>query len=211
VGDFDVIPCCGTHVRATGELGAIKVLKWEKVKNTHRVYFVVGMRAVQDYALKHDTVAELATRFTTGITEVGAKVDKLVAENQSYKKSARAMSKRLAALEAESLLGDADETPAGVRVVARVVDGGGEYARALSSALRAMAKTVAVVGSDDGTVVCAASDDVGLDIAAVAVPRAKELGGSGGGKGSFAQLKLPDGTAVADYVEGIGNHVRSSL
>jgi alanyl-tRNA synthetase len=211
VADFDVIPCCGTHVRATGELGAIKVLKWEKVKGgNHRVHFVAGARALADYALKHDIASRLAGRFTTAVAEVEAKVEKLSAEHQAQKKRLRAMSLRLAAVEAAELL---DGAPAAgdVKVVTCRLEGDGDYARAVSTALKSSPKTVAVLGAADGTVVCSVSDDVELDIAAIAVPRAKELGGSGGGKGAFAQLKLPGGADVKAFIEGITEDVRSSL
>jgi alanyl-tRNA synthetase len=193
VEGFDVVPCCGTHVRAAGELGVIKVLKSEKVKGTQRVYFKVGRRALADYASKHAIVTDLANRFTTGTSEVGAKVDKIVAESQSHKKAVKLLSQKLAALEQGELLAEAEDV-GGVRLIARVVEGDGAYARAA-----------------DGTVICSASDDVDVDIAALAVPRAKDLGGSGGGKGAFAQIKLPDGTGVREFIEGIENDVRSSL
>jgi alanyl-tRNA synthetase len=210
VDGFDVVPCCGTHVRTTGELGVVKVLKHEKVKGTQRVYFKAGRRALADYACKHAIVTELANRFTTGTSEVGAKVDKVVAESQSHKKTVKMLSQKLAALEKSELL-DAAEDVGGVRFVARVVEGDGSYARMLSSGLKSEPKTVAILGAADGTVIVSASDDVGVDVAGLAVPRAKELGGSGGGKGSFAQVKLPDGVSVAEFIEGIGSDVRSSL
>jgi len=210
VGGFDVIPCCGTHVRATGELGLIKVLKWEKVKAATRVHFKVGRRALADYAHKHDVVSELSNRFTTGTTEVLAKVDKLVAENQSSRKSLKAMSQKLAALEMDELLAAAQ--PVGeARLVVRLVDGDGAHARALSSALKSAAGVVAILGAADGTVVCSASDGVGVDVASGAVARATEMGGSGGGRGSFAQVKLPPDADVGAFIEQVGDDVKSKL
>lgn len=210
VEGFDVVPCCGTHVRATGELGVIKVLKHEKVKGTERVHFKVGRRALADYAHKHAIVTDLANRFTTGTSEVGAKVDKLVAEGQAHKKTVKAFAQRLAALEKEELLAAADEV-GGVRVIAHLVEGDGGYVRVLSSGLKPEPRTVAILGAPDGTVILSASDDVALDVAGLAVPRAKALGGAGGGKGAFAQIKLPDGVSVSDFIQGVENDVRSSL
>jgi alanyl-tRNA synthetase len=210
VEGFDVIPCCGTHVRSTGELGLVKVLRWEKVKGTQRVHFKVGRRALADFELKHGVVQELAARFTTGTTEILARVDKLMAENQSAKKTLRALSQRLAELERKVLLAGA-ETIGAVRLVARVVDGDGGYARALSNALRSGANTIAILAATDGTVVCAASDGLAVDVAASALARAAQAGGSGGGKGGFAQVKLPAGADVQDFINQVGDDVRSTL
>jgi len=49
IKDFDLDPCGGTHVRTTGEVGMIKILSWEKVRNNIRCTFVVGKRALYDY------------------------------------------------------------------------------------------------------------------------------------------------------------------
>jgi alanyl-tRNA synthetase len=180
------------------------------VKGAQRVHFRVGRRALSDYAQKHAIVQELANRFTTGATEISSKVDKLVAENQSHKKTVKALSQRLAELEQGALLASAQ--PVGdVRVIVRVVEGDGGYARMLASALQSKANTIAVLGAADGTVVCAASDDLSIDIATAAVARAKKLGGSGGGKPAFAQLRLPEGSSVDEFVEQVGNDVKSKM
>jgi alanyl-tRNA synthetase len=210
VDGFDVVPCCGTHVRATAELGLIKVLKSERVKSTQRVHFKVGRRALADYILKHDIVHGLATRFTTGVVEVPARVEKLVAENQSQKKATKTLSQKLAALEQDGMLAAA-ETVGDVRLIVCMVDGDGGYVRLLATALKSQSQTIAILGAGDGTVVCSASDDVAMDIATGAVERAKGIGASGGGKGSFAQLKLPADADVDEFIKQVGNDVKTSI
>ncbi len=210
IDGFDVVPCCGTHVRATGELGLIKVLKSERVKGTQRVYFKVGRRALADYVNKHDIMQDLATRFTTGVGEVPARVEKLVTENQSQKKIVKTLSLKLAAHERDEMLAAA-ETVGDVRVIVCMVDGDGGYARLLSSEFRSQPRTIAILGAGDGTVVCSASDDVAMDIATGAVARAKEIGAGGGGKGTFAQLKLPADADIEDFIKQVGNDVKNSV
>ena len=46
IRDFDLNACGGTHVRSTGQIGAILLRKTEKVKQGVRVEFVCGLRAV---------------------------------------------------------------------------------------------------------------------------------------------------------------------
>jgi len=46
---LDTSACCGTHVRSTGELGIIKLLKTEKQRGHTRLFFKCGMRALKDY------------------------------------------------------------------------------------------------------------------------------------------------------------------
>ena len=209
VGDFDLIPCCGTHVNATGELAAIKVLKAERVKNKQRVHFLVGRRAVADYGDKHSVVQALAIRFTTGVAEVGAKVDKLIAENQSAKKRVKLVSQRLADFESSTLAESADTLSSGCCLVVHFDESAdGAYLRMLSTRLCAHAGVVSILGAGDGTVLCAAAQNIDVDLATPASEMVKQAGGSGGGKGGFAQLKLPANADISEFLGKVEAHVR---
>ena len=84
------------------------------------------------------------------------------------------------------------------------------YIRALAGEFQAESGVVAILGAADGSVVCAASRDLTLDLAADVAAIARELGGSGGGKGGFAQLKL-DAARVDELLRRIDAHVRTRL
>ena len=207
VRDFDIIPCCGTHVRSTGELGMVKVLKTEKVKTFQRVYFKVGGRALADYRDKHAVLQELSRRLTTAPLELCAKVERLLDDAQAGMKREKALVQRLAAAESERLLGSDDGSRPRL-VVHR--ESTPALARAIATELQKPAGTIAIVGADDGAVVCVTSHELGLDIATHAAALARELGGSGGGKGGFAQVKV-DPAQVATFMERMAEHVRSQL
>ncbi|HKW14893.1 MAG TPA: alanyl-tRNA editing protein, partial [Candidatus Krumholzibacteria bacterium] len=204
VRDFDVIPCCGTHVRTTGELGMIKVLKTEKVRNFHRVHFKVGVRALADYREKHAILQELSQRLTTAPLDVNAKVQRLLDDARTGDKRFKAVIQRLAAADAERLLKEHGATP---RVVShREPDPA--LARAVATEMQKVPGTIAIIGADDGSVVCVSSHELGVDLATPASTLAKELGGSGGGKGGFAQIKV-DPAQVNAFLERMTTDVRS--
>ena len=50
IPDWDVSACGGTHTRRTGEVGAIKIVRWEKVRGNLRFEFLCGARALHDHA-----------------------------------------------------------------------------------------------------------------------------------------------------------------
>lgn len=208
VRDFDSIPCCGTHVRSTGELGLVKVLKSERVKKTQRVHFKVGLRALDDYKEKHAIVQALANRLTTAPADVLTRIERLVEESQTGTKRAKALVQRLAAAEKAGRLENAARV--GVHRVVAIRDADPAYARALAAELQNETGVVAIVGADDGSVVCATSRDVQLDLAADVAAMARDLGGSGGGKGGFAQLKV-DAARVDELLRRIDAHVRTRL
>jgi alanyl-tRNA synthetase len=209
VSGFDVIGCCGTHVRRTGELGVIKVLKYEKAKGAHRVFFKVGNRALMDYREKHEIARRLANRFTTSVDCLEEKIDKLQGEGQGYRKSLQKMSKKLAALEARELVENA-RIVGGRRFIVELLAGyNEEYARQLASELKLQPNTISIVATDQGTVICNASKDIAADISTPLVERAKSVGGSGGGKGGFASVRLPDSVSVATFLEDAFSDIKN--
>ncbi|GAH44716.1 unnamed protein product, partial [marine sediment metagenome] len=64
VSDFDFSACGGTHVRRAGEIGLIKILKLERIRNNIRFEFICGKRTLEDYLWKNRILRELSTRFT---------------------------------------------------------------------------------------------------------------------------------------------------
>jgi len=211
VKDFDVIPCCGTHVRTTGELGLIKILKSENAKGVRRVQFKVGQRALQDYRNKHEIVQSLGGRLTTSADDIEAKVEKLITDGQRTKKDVKRLSQSLAVHETKLLLGEAEINSDARFVVRYFPDHGDEFLRMVSTALKREPRTVVVIGAASGAVICSASDELAVDFSALAVEPAKAAGGSGGGKGAYAQLMLPGGADVSRFVEEIANNVKKSL
>lgn len=209
VRDFDAIPCCGTHVRSTGELGLVKVLRAERVKQLHRVHFKVGQRALDDYREKHGIVQSLANRLTTSAADLMHKVERLADESQAAGKRTKQLVQRLAEAQKPSLLAGA--TMVGAHRVVVYRDADAALVRALATELQSEPGTIALLGADDGTVVCATARDLTLDLATTASALARELGGSGGGKGGFAQLKLENGARVDELLARMRTYVSEHL
>jgi len=55
----DMCACCGTHVKRTGEVGIIKIIKVEKHKGMCRIFFKCGKRALEDYNTKQNIISQL--------------------------------------------------------------------------------------------------------------------------------------------------------
>jgi len=70
IADFDLTACGGTHVRATGQIGAILLRKIEKVKQGVRVEFVCGLRAVNTARLDYSTLTEAAALYSSHIHDI---------------------------------------------------------------------------------------------------------------------------------------------
>jgi len=109
VSDFDYSACGGTHPRRTGEIGTIKIIKWEKIRNNIRLEFLCGGRALQDYIQKHKDMHHLSNQLTVDESEVMASFEKLISELKAQRSKAKKMQEKLIQYEAEELIQEADD------------------------------------------------------------------------------------------------------
>ena len=93
---FDFSGCCGTHVRRTGEVGMIKVIRWERYKGGTRVAFLCGERALRDYQKKTDVLRDVCQTMTAGEEDVPAMVLR-------WKEERKAAARRIKSLLDENL------------------------------------------------------------------------------------------------------------
>lgn len=86
IDNIDYSACCGTHVSNTGEIGLIKIRKWEKYKGNIRVEFVCGNRALKDYSFKNFYIKEIGKLLSSKDTDVLDKVIHLFDTKDSLEK-----------------------------------------------------------------------------------------------------------------------------
>jgi alanyl-tRNA synthetase len=199
VADFDWSACGGTHVDHTGEVGIIKIIKWERRGTETRVEFRCGRRALDDYGRKSDMVQHVAAGFNVGHWELDQAVERLKAEVKDTRSRLRQAERTLSRYEAAEWRATAPNV-AGVRLVVRNLAGRSSAdMRALAQQLVSEPGVVALLGlavgtpSSDGNdqkaqFCFARSSDVQVDMASLVRDTAETLGARrGGGKPDFAQ------------------------
>ena len=72
IQDLDRSACGGTHVRSTGEIGPILIRKIEKVRETTRVEFVCGGRAVRRARADFEALTAAAQLFSVSVDDLPA-------------------------------------------------------------------------------------------------------------------------------------------
>jgi len=95
VSDFDFSACGGTHVRRTGEIGLIKIIRLERIRNNIRFEFICGRRALEDYLRKNRILRELSTRFTVNEGEILCSVEKLSSDLKSQQRNRKRCRRKL--------------------------------------------------------------------------------------------------------------------
>jgi alanyl-tRNA synthetase len=115
VPEWDWSACGGTHTRRTGEVGAIKVVGWEKIRGNVRFSFLCGARALRDHAWRAEQLLDAARRRSRGERELIAHLERALEEREELKKQLAALGRRLLADEARAAAGS---PPRGVAVLA---------------------------------------------------------------------------------------------
>lgn len=106
IPDFDYNGCGGTHPRSTSEVGAIKILDWEKHKGHIRLQFVCGNRVLKQLHQKHGLLRELTGVLQAPEENMIPVVDRLIAKQKDQEKALEGLKEVLLTYEAEGLLGE---------------------------------------------------------------------------------------------------------
>jgi alanyl-tRNA synthetase len=192
---FDYSACGGTHVRRSGEVGLIKVTRWEKIRGNLRFDFLCGRRAWADYDLKNRSIRKISGLFSVGDKDAAASVEKALAELKAQKKSSRAMQETLAGYEAQEMIKNepgpvirrvfADKTPEEVKLLALNI-------------IRRASRLVlfAVPAQPQSHIILARSDDIKVDLRQLAPVVSSVVNGKGGGGASLIEIVTQDPTRL---------------
>jgi len=188
VEDFDTSACGGTHVARTGAIGMIAVASAERFRGGSRVEFRCGGRALGAYRLLRDSAAVSSRLLSVGPHELGAGVERLLAEGKEARRRLQDAEERLVAHEAAALATGAVEIGGGRLVIASVD-------RADPAALKVLAQAISLAGcgailatsASPVSVVVSSGPHTGLDAARMLKRLTEQFGGKGGGRRELAQ------------------------
>jgi alanyl-tRNA synthetase len=207
VEGFDFQPCGGTHLARTGQAGLILIRKMERRRDSIRVEFVAGGRALATAKRDFAMLTEAATILTCGLPEVPASVAKLNEERRERQSALKKLEDRLADLEAAKLLTEsAAQNGNGVKIVTSSIDDSSPSYLALLAAKtvargESNSPVVAVLAGSAGHVTLAQTKG-GPHHMGVALRKILEnCPGKGGGAKDFAQATLASPSQGADFLK----------
>jgi alanyl-tRNA synthetase len=198
---LDRSACGGTHVTATGAIGAILVRKVERVRKGVRLEFLCGLRAIKRSRLEFNVLSNVAAELSSSLEELPRVVANQRAEVKALSASKRELEADLSRYRAQELYASAQPDPAGIRrATVRLAEGGLDELRGLALAFAGFPRAV-FIGATDAppSVLLSAAPDSGIDAASVLKETVSIAGGRGGGSSTMAQGVLP-GKAQLDHV-----------
>jgi alanyl-tRNA synthetase len=196
---FDRQPCGGTHLARTGQAGLLLIRKAERRRESWRVEYVCGFRALTAAREGFATLTQVASLLSCGFPDLPIVLARMIEERRGLHGSVKRLEGRLAEHEARALLaGVSSQNPGAARVVvAAIEDATPGYLVLLTASLTAQAGVVALIASrSSGHVAFAQSKELSGDMGALLRATLKEFGGKGGGPKDFARGSVADASVV---------------
>ncbi len=208
IDGIDRSACGGTHVRSTGEIGAVLLRSVEKVRKTTRVEFVCGGRALARARRDYQSLTEIATSLSASIDDAAGLVRAQSDRLKEGENARRRVEKELASFRLRARYDAAAPNASGVRAVVVRDAASMDELRDLAQASFALPRVV-VVGAlaTPPSVLLAASEDSGLDAGKWLKEQLAAAGGRGGGSPRLAQGSVPNSAAADDVVNRLVAHV----
>jgi len=205
IADLDRSACGGTHVRSTGEIGAILIRKVERVRKAARLEFVCGLRAVRRARGDFEALTRIAGALSASIDDATTLVSAQSEQLRNAENERRRLEREIASFRARALYDAAAIGSRGVKVVRH--DGASmDELRNLAQAVVALPRAL-LVGTlaDPPSLFFAAAEDTGIDAGRTLREAVTKLGGRGGGSPRIAQGSVPDAGRLAEAVTSVLN------
>lgn len=211
--NYSVELCGGTHVRATGDIGLLRIVSESAVSSgVRRIEALTGEAARQWLVDREDALKAVASTLKATPEEVEARVAALVDERRRLERELAEAKKALAlGGGGTAAAGPADEDVGGVKFSGQVIHGldAKDLRGLLDEAKKRLGSGVAAavaVNEGRAAVAVAVTDDLVGRFDAVALVRAgvEALGGKGGGgRPDMAQGGGPDGAKADDAIAAV--------
>ena len=219
VEDFDLSACGGTHCRATGEVGMIKITKWEKRGEKIRLEFICGWRAWEDYFWKNELIKNISNKLTIKDSELGEAIDRMLEERKEIRKELKEFKEKLQDYEAKRLIDESSLRDNRIKIINKVFEENNfQEVRGLVQKIINLDDSVVVLagikskGEGEGAkILFACSRALKYDMNKLIREAGKFIEGRGGGAPNFAQAGGKKAEGIEDALNFALEHFQEFI
>ena len=205
IPEIDTQACAGTHIQQTGDIGAIKINKTERVQDgVERIDFSAGIAAIYSIQENNKFLEKSSDIFKVTPDKLEKTCDRFFNEWKHQKNEIDKLKSEIAKLKINSI---ADEVinVNDFKVIKKVFDGDFKDLQKIATDFTDSGKAdIVLIGNNDGKILGAASKhaiDSGIKINEIIKESAGILGGGGGGKPTLAQGAGPKKDKINEALE----------
>jgi alanyl-tRNA synthetase len=200
-GDWDIEACAGTHLKSTGEIGFIKIIRTERVQDgVERLAYSIGLSGLKAVQEKEQLLWKLSETLNAPLEKLDKTAERLVAELKEANAERRKLIKEIAERES-GIAHEREEISkieeiAGIKLVKRDFKEEISVERMVQTAneiIKRDSATVAIFYGTDGknarimVMAGEAAMKKGVNANEIVGEASAILGGGGGGRPNFAQ------------------------
>jgi alanyl-tRNA synthetase len=212
IQDLDRSACGGTHVRTTGEIGAILLRKLDRIRGSLRIEFLCGGRAIARARADFEALSHVARAFSSSIDNAPAMVDAQREKLQETDRTRRRLASELAQATGRALYAEALPGPDGIRRVLRRVELLTEESRAEAQSFAGAGSAIFLaVAANPPAILLATSKDSCVHAGDLIRPALAAAGGRGGGTAVLAQGSLPSKEALDQLTQTLYSQLKFSF
>lgn len=208
--DFSKELCGGTHIRATGEIGLVKILSEGGIgAGLRRIEAVAGTGALEYVRSLNGQIEELAQTLKANPADIGKRVSGLLIQLKDLEREVQQLNAKMAKSEVESLLERKQEIE-GVPVLAAQVHAPDmDGLRQMTDLLRDKLKTGVIIlgaaaeGKVNWVTAVTPAGLSGLHAGQIIKEVAKITGGGGGGRPDMAQAGGKDPAKLGEALDQV--------
>ncbi|MDD5680441.1 MAG: DHHA1 domain-containing protein [Candidatus Omnitrophica bacterium] len=219
VGECSKELCGGTHLDYTGQIGIFRILSEGSISSgMRRMEAVTGRMAYKSVKNDEELILDASAILKTTKTGLPKAAEDMVLKLKSMEKEASRSKMKGAAVNVEIMISRAEDIDGVKLISSRVENVGIPALRDIADDIKRKAgSSIIVLGSEaDGKVslVCSVSDELaakGANAGDIIKRIAQIVGGSGGGKATFAQAGGKDTAKLNEALAAASNIVREEI
>ncbi len=158
VNGYSIELCAGTHTRATGEIGLLRIVSEAAIAaGVRRIEAVAGLESYEVASRESERLKDLGARLSSPVAEIERKLEALLARQKELERALKAASQRDAAVRAKELSANAHVLNGIPTVIANLGQVDGDTLQTIVDALKNQFQGVIVLAGFEGESVALAA------------------------------------------------------